>query len=218
MEINLDGRVLVEVQGFPLNATIFYTWLEMALLLAFLAWLGHRSRLALETLLVMMRRQIQQISGEPAEDYAGLVLSLFFFISAANWMSLLPNVHPPTASLSTTSALALIVFAATPYFGIRRRGWLGYLKHYFQPTPLLAPFHLLSELTRTLALAVRLFGNAMSGGLILALLLSLVPFFIPVLMQLLELLIGQVQAYIFAVLATVYLASAAHVQNGGNHE
>ncbi|ODT71730.1 ATP synthase F0 subunit A [bacterium SCN 62-11] len=214
MNFDLDQRLNLELLGFPLNHTILYTWLEMALLLGFLAWLGGRSRSALEGLLLLMRQQIEQISGEEAPAYATLVVSLFFFISGANWMGLLPGVHPPTASLSTTSALALVVFLATPYYGIRRHGWLGYGKHYFQPTPLLVPFHLLSELTRTLALAVRLFGNAMSGGLVLALLLSLAPYFVPIVMQLLELLIGQVQAYIFAVLATVYLASAAHVQNG----
>jgi F-type H+-transporting ATPase subunit a len=214
MNFDLDRPLGLSLLGLPLNHTILYTWLEMSLLLSFLGWLSWRSRSALEALLLLMREQIRQISGDESPDYSALVLSLFFFISAANWMSLLPGVHPPTASLSTTSALALIVFLATPYYGIRQRGWLGYLRHYLEPTPLLAPFHLLSELTRTLALAVRLFGNAMSGGLILALLLSLVPYFVPIVVQLLELLIGQVQAYIFAVLATVYLASAAHVQNG----
>ena len=113
---------------------------------------------------------------------------------------------------STTSALAVAVFLATPLYGIQRHGVKGYLGHYLQPTPFMLPFHLLAELTRTVALAVRLFGNAMSGTLIVGLLLSLVPLFFPIAMQLLELLIGQVQAYIFAVLATVYLASAARVQ------
>jgi len=134
--------------------------------------------------------------------------TLFLFISIANLLSIVPGYHPPTGSLSTTAALATCVFFAVPIYGISQRGILGYLKRYVQPTAIILPFRIVSELSRTLALAVRLFGNVMSGTMIGAVLLMIVPFFVPVLMQLLELLIGQIHAYIFAVLAAVYIASA----------
>jgi F-type H+-transporting ATPase subunit a len=129
-------------------------------------------------------------------------------------LSIIPEYHPPTDSLSTTAALALCVLVAVPLFGVSQQGLRTYLKHYFQPTVFMLPFHLMSELSRTLALAVRLFGNVMSGAMLGAILLAVVPLFFPVVMELLELLIGQIQAFIFAVLATVYIASAmqAHAE------
>jgi F-type H+-transporting ATPase subunit a len=120
-----------------------------------------------------------------------------------------PWYQPPTGSLSTTAALAICVFFAVPAFGIARSGPGAYFKRYLQPSFLMLPFHVMGELSRTLALAVRLFGNIMSGTIIIAILLSIVPLFVPIVMQALGLLIGQIQAYIFAVLAAVYIASAA---------
>jgi len=206
-----------------LNATLLYTWIEIALLLATAWWVrGHLlvdptapltwMQNFWENLLSIIRQQVADIAGEDPDYYFPFVCTLFLFISLANLLALVPGFHSPTASLSTTAALAVAVLLATPLYGIERHGLKGYLAHYLQPTPLMLPFHLLAEVTRTVALAVRLFGNAMSGMLIVGLLVSLVPFFVPIAMQLLELLIGQVQAYIFAVLATVYLASAARVQ------
>ena len=233
MEINIDSRILWQFGFFKVNATLLYTWVEMALL-TLGSWWASRRLLASptapltraqnmwESLLSIIRKQVAQVAGEDPDYYFPFVCTLFLFISVANLLSLVPGFHPPTASLSTTAALAVAVYLATPLYGIQRHGLKGYLAHYLQPTPLMLPFHLLAELTRTVALSVRLFGNAMSGTLIVGLLLSLVPLFFPILMQLLELLIGQVQAYIFAVLATVYLASAARVQipqkeQGGSH-
>jgi len=120
--------------------------------------------------------------------------------------------QPPTGSLSTTAALAICVFFAVPLFGIARSGFGGYFKRYLQPSLLMLPFHVMGELSRTLALAVRLFGNIMSGTIIIAILISIVPLFVPIVMQALGLLIGQIQAYIFAVLAAVYIASASRSQ------
>ena len=223
MDLSLDSHVFWHWGAVKINSTLVYTWVEMALL-TLGSWWASRRLLASptaplswaqnlwETLLSTIRAQVAQIAGEDPDYYFSFVCSLFLFISFANLLSLVPGFHPPTASLSTTSALAVAVFLATPLYGIQRHGVKGYLGHYLQPTPFMLPFHLLAELTRTVALAVRLFGNAMSGTLIVGLLLSLVPLFFPIAMQLLELLIGQVQAYIFAVLATVYLASAARVQ------
>ncbi len=120
----------------------------------------------------------------------------------------MPGYHPPTGSLSTTTALAVCVFVAVPLYGIAERGLLGYLKNYVQPTPFMLPFNIIGELSRTLALAIRLYGNAMSGAVIVGILISVAPFVFPIVMRLLGLLTGLIQAYIFAVLAMVYIASA----------
>jgi F-type H+-transporting ATPase subunit a len=133
-------------------------------------------------------------------------------ISLSNFLAFVPGYHPPTGSLSTTAGWAAVVFLAVPAYGIHNQGLLGYLKHYVRPTPVMLPFQVVSEFSRTVAMAVRLFGNVMSGTLIGAILLSVIPLIFPIFMQLLELIIGQVQAYIFAVLATVYVGSAARAQ------
>jgi F-type H+-transporting ATPase subunit a len=217
MEISLDSVVLWRWGPVLLNATILYTWLVMALL-ALVSWLVTRKlstgpqipkwQNLLEVLVAGMREQIRQISQEEPGPYLPFIGTLFLFISVANLLAVVPGYHPPTDSLSTTAALALCVLAAVPIYGIAQQGLGGYLRHYLKPTVLMLPFHLLSEMTRTLALAVRLFGNVMSGAMIGAILLAVAPLFFPLIMQLLELLIGQVQAFIFAVLATVYIASA----------
>jgi F-type H+-transporting ATPase subunit a len=125
-----------------------------------------------------------------------------------NFWIILPWYQPPTGSLSTTTALALCVFLSVPYFGIQKSGIGGYLKTYIQPTFIMLPFNIISELSRTLALAVRLFGNIMSGVMIVGILLSITPLFIPIVMKALGLLTGMVQAYIFSILATVYITAA----------
>ena len=218
MELSLDQWVLWQRGPVLLNATILYTWLVMALLVIG-SWLITRrlstgARISrwqnlLEVLVGGMREQIRQISQQDPGLYLPFIGTLFVFISVSNLLTILPGYHPPTYSLSTTAGLAICVLVAVPVYGIAQQGALGYLSHYLKPTFLMLPFHILSELTRTLALAVRLFGNVMSGALLGAILLAVVPLFFPLVMQLLELLIGQVQAFIFAVLATVYLASAA---------
>ena len=217
MEISLDQWVLWQQGPVQLNATILYTWLVMALLVLG-SWLVTR-RLStdadislwqnlLEVLVAGMREQIRQISQQDPGAYLPFVGTLFVFISVSSLLTILPGYHPPTYSLSTTAALAICVLVAVPIYGVAQQGVRGYLSHYLKPTVLMLPFHILSELTRTLALAVRLFGNMMSGALLGAILLAVVPLFFPLVMQMLELLIGQVQAFIFAVLATVYIASA----------
>jgi F-type H+-transporting ATPase subunit a len=125
---------------------------------------------------------------------------------------LIPGYTPPTGSLSTTAALALCVFVAVPLFGMREQGFLGYLKTYVEPTPIMLPFNIISEVSRTLALAVRLFGNMMSGAMIIAILLTITPFLFPIVMTALGLLTGMVQAYIFSILAAVYIAAATVVR------
>jgi F-type H+-transporting ATPase subunit a len=167
-----------------------------------------RWQAALEILVVGIDEQIKEVGLSVPGSYIGFIGTLFIFIATANLLTIVPGYEPPTASLSTTAALAVCVFVAVPVFGVAGRGWRAYLKSYLEPTVIMLPFNLISELSRTLALAVRLFGNMMSGTMIIAILLTITPFFFPVAMTLLGLLTGMVQAYIFSILATVYIAAA----------
>jgi F-type H+-transporting ATPase subunit a len=204
-----------------LNATILFTWAIM-LLLVVGAWLVtrrlssgvHLSRWQnfLEIIVDAMQDQIREISRQAPGPYLPFVGTLFLFIAVCNLLSVIPGYAAPTASLSTTAALAICVFVAVPIYGIVKRGLGGYLKQYVQPTVFMLPFNIMGELSRTLALAVRLFGNMMSGMKIAAILLAIAPLLFPILMHALGLLTGLIQAYIFAVLAMVYIASATRVQ------
>ncbi len=221
MTISPDELVLLEVGGLELSATIAFTWLVMGLL-AVGSWLvtrnlsdgEHLSRWQnlLEVLLLGIRDQIRNVSQQDPGPFLPFVGTLFLFIATANLLSIVPGYIPPTGSLSTTTALALCVFVAVPIYGISRGGMLTYLRRYLQPTPLMLPFNVIGEISRTLALAVRLYGNIMSGTVIVAILLGIAPLVFPVVMRALGLLTGLIQAYIFAVLAMVYIASAASVQ------
>ena len=218
MHLTTDQTIVFRHGMFVLNATLVYTWVVM-FLLTLASWLitrnisltNRRSRWqnALEVIVGSIRAQAREIGGEGADFYVPFVGTLFLFIALSNLLEVVPGWHAPTGSLSTTIALALSVAVAVPVLGIREQGWIGYLRHYISPTVLMLPLHIVTELSRTLALAVRLFGNVMSGGMIVGILLAIVPFFIPVLMQVLGLLTGMIQAYIFAVLATVYIGAAA---------
>jgi len=217
IRITPDQIVFLQWGPFTLTATIVFTWVVMALLLvlAILVTRGltasapvSRRQALLEMLIDFMRDQIREITGQEPDRYLPFIGSLFLFISVSNLLEIVPGYHAPTGSLNTTAALALVVFFAVPVFGIGEQGLVRYLRHYLQPTPLMLPFNIIGELSRTLALAIRLFGNIMSGGLVVAVLLAIVPIFIPIAMEALGLLIGQVQAYIFAILATVYIGAA----------
>ncbi len=223
VEISPDEVVFWSWGPITLNETIAFTWVVMALLIV-LAWLSTRSlsveppisrrQNLFETVIGYMDSQIREISQMDPGRYLPFSGTLFLFISLSNLLEIVPGYRTPTSSLSTTAALAICVFFAVPIYGIAEQGVLGYFRHYAQPTPLMLPFHVIGELSRTLALAVRLFGNMMSEAMLIAILLSIAPLFLPVLLELLGLLIGQVQAYIFAVLATVYIASASSNQEG----
>lgn len=220
-ELTTDTVVLWEWWFIHVNATIVYTWLVMGLLVLG-SWyitgtLSTGPRLprwqnALEVLIEGILGQIRDVSQQDPRRYLPFIGTLFIFIAVANVLSIVPGYHPPTGSLSTTAALALCVFFAVPIFGIAQQGFVEYVKHYTHPTPFMIPFHILGEISRTFALAVRLFGNVMSGTTVGAILLAIVPLFVPILMQALELLIGLIQAYIFAVLAMVYIAAASRAR------
>lgn len=222
MEITPDQVIYGHWGPLPISATLLCTWLVMALL-AGAAWFLSRGlrtdgtltrgQNILEAVVSLLLQQIRDVSGQRSEPVLPFVGTLFLFIFVSNVLTIVPGFRTPTGSLSTTAALALTVFVAVPVFGIQRHGLRGYLAHYAQPSLFVLPFTVMGELTRTLALALRLFGNMMSGAVAAALLLSLAPLFFPAIMQGFGLLIGTVQAYIFAVLATVYIASATRAHD-----
>jgi len=217
MRLSPDEVIFWEQGDFRLNATILFTWAMMLVLVvgsklitSRLSTGMHRSRWqnALEIIVTAIVAQIEDVGIRPGKKYIGFLGTLFLFIATSSLLTVIPGFEPPTGSLSTTTALALCVFIAVPLFGVEERGFWGYLKSYTQPTFIMLPFNLIGEISRTLALAVRLFGNMMSGGLIIAILLAITPFIFPIIMTALGLLTGMVQAYIFFILAAVYIAAA----------
>jgi F-type H+-transporting ATPase subunit a len=168
-----------------------------------------RWQVLLEVVVSTIRDQIEEVGTDDPGRYLPFIGTLFLFIATANLLAVVPVYQPPTGSLSTTAALAICVLIAVPLFSIGERGLGSYLRAYLQPTPLMLPFNLVGEFSRTIALAVRLYGNVMSGTVIVGILISVAPFFFPVVMQVLGLLTGLIQAYIFAILAMVYIGSAS---------
>jgi len=218
MRLSSDEWVLWEYGIFKLNMTIVTTWVLMALMTTVAMLVTRKLAVAervsrwqcvLETIVTVIRDQVNEIGVRHADRHLPFIGTLFLFIAVANLCTIIPGYEPPTGSLSTTAALAICVFFAVPIVGIGERGWRGYAESYVRPTVLMLPFNIVGEVSRTLALAIRLFGNMMSGAMILAILLSVTPFFFPVVMNLLGLLTGMVQAYIFSVLAAVYMAAAS---------
>lgn len=227
LSISPDAVIYGRFGPFTLNATVVFTWVVMAILVIG-SWLITRNlstspRISrwqnmLEIVVSYIRSQIGEITRQNPDPYISFLGTLFLFIVASNLLAIVPGFHPPTGSLNTTAALALAVFFAVPIFGIASRGVVGYLREYARPSFFMLPFNIIGEFSRTIALAVRLFGNMMSGTLIGALLLAFVPLFVPVAMNLFALLIGVIQAYIFAVLATVYIGSATRTRQQEEQE
>jgi F-type H+-transporting ATPase subunit a len=219
-DITPDTIIYWQWEFVKINATIVFTWVVMIVLIIG-SWLVTRNlsvgpsisrwQNMLETIVAVVRDQIREVTDQKAETYLPFIGTLFLFIAVSNLLVIIPGFQPPTGSLSTTTALALCVFFAIPIFGIGQRGVISYFKHYLEPTPFMLPFQIISEISRTVALAVRLFGNIMSGSLIVAIIFSILPLFIPIIMQILGLVIGFIQAYIFAILATVYIASSTRI-------
>ena len=221
MRLSPDAWIFWQSGFARLNATIVFTWVLMALMTAGAALITHklshghtitRWQSLLEIVVTTIEAQIQDVGLQQPRRYLSFLGTLFLFVAASSLCTVIPGFEPPTASLSTTAALAACVFVAVPAFGIAGQGLKRYLQTYIEPTVVMLPFNLISEVSRTLALAVRLFGNMMSGAMIVAILLTITPFVFPVVMTVLGLLTGMVQAYIFSILAAVYIAAATHVR------
>ena len=220
-EFSPDDVVFYDWGVFRLNATIVYTWVVMAILVIG-SWLITRRLTTdrrvsrwqnlLEVVVGFLRREIRNVSRQDPDAYLPFIGTLFIFIALSNVLDVVPGFTAPTGSLSTTAALAVCVFLAVPLYGVANCGAATYLRNYVRPSPFMLPFNIIGELSRTLALAVRLVGNVMSGTKVAAVLLSLVPLVLPVAMHVLGLLIGLIQAYIFALLAMVYISSGMRAQ------
>jgi F-type H+-transporting ATPase subunit a len=221
MELTTDQIIFWEWGFIHINATLVYSWGVMAILVLG-SWLISRRLRSdinmsrwqnlLESLVTIIQEQIREASRQDPKHYLPFIGTLFLFILFLNVIEIIPGITAPTTSLSTTAALAFCVFLAVPVFGIARQGVKGYLAHYTRPSPFMLPFNIIGELSRTIALAIRLFGNMMSGSLIVGILLSLAPLIFPVLVQAFGLLIGVIQAYVFSILALVYIASGQRAQ------
>jgi F-type H+-transporting ATPase subunit a len=227
MHLSSDSVVIWRHGFFNLNETIVTTWaLMLVMTVASILvtrnispngpvsrWQG-----SLEIIVTGIQSQIKDVGLHRPEKYLGFVGTLFLFIAMSNLLIIIPGYEPPTGSLSTTTALAICVFAAVPIFAIASDGLRNYLKTFLEPTAVMLPFNIIGEFTRTLTLAVRLFGNIMSGSMIVGILLIVTPLLLPSVMNALGLLIGMIQAYIFAILATVYIAAATQVREGNDQE
>ena len=223
MRLSPDEIVFWEYGFLKLNATIVWTWALMLILVVGARLITRRltsethiSRWqnVLEIIVTGILKQIREVGLPRPEKHIAFIGTMFLFIAFASLCTIFPIYEPPTGSLSTTAALALCVFIAVPLFGIEERGWWGYLKTYLEPTPLMLPFNIISEFSRTLDMSIRLFGNMMSGTMILSILLVITPFLFPIVMSLLGLLTGMVQAYIFSIISTVYIAAAMKSSDG----
>jgi len=221
MHLSPDEIIFWQHGFIKLNATIVFTWglmlvmvIGSILVTRKLSTGLKRSRWQnlLELVVTAIEKQIEEVGLSEPQKYIGFLGTLFLFIAFSSLCTVIPGYQTPTGSLSTTAALALSVFVAVPFFGIEEQGVGNYLKSYLKPTVIMLPFNIISELSRTLALAVRLFGNMMSGAMIVAILLTITPFIFPILMTTLGLLTGMVQAYIFGILAAVYIAAATRVR------
>ena len=217
MQLTPDDSIAFAIGGLAVNWTIVNTWLIMALLTVGSVLITRnlrpdvrpgRWRTALEVIVGLIESQIAEVSHRPDRRLIYFTGTLFLFIVTSNLLTVVPGFDPPTASLSTTAALALSVLVAVPIFGIASRGVGGYLKTYLEPSPIMLPFNIIGELSRTVALALRLFGNMLSGSLIGAIIVYLAGFLLPVPLMILSVLTSLVQAYIFGVLTLVFAVSS----------
>lgn len=210
---NFDDIDIISIGGIGINVTIFNSWIVIALI-TLSAWLITRNlkydrevskiQIFLESLVMWLKNEAKETSGSNNLQYLGMAMGLFCFIVVANLLTFIPWFRPPTASLSTTMALAFIVFLAIPYFAIKNAGIKAYFRKFIEPIPLMLPMNIFSEFFSVLAMGLRLFGNMLSGVMFAGILSAFIPFFAPLTMQTLGLLTGSIQAYIFALLAIVY--------------
>jgi F-type H+-transporting ATPase subunit a len=212
----LTAPIAFTVGPVQVASQVVVTWIIMIALAATgrlltlsLKLEANRRQTVLELIVCTLEAQIQETMRTSPGPYLPLVGTLFLFILTANWAALIPGVEPPTAHIETDAALGLIVFFAIIYFGVRARGLGGYLKSFAEPSVVMIPLNIVETFTRTFSLIVRLFGNIMSGVFVVGIVLSLAGLLVPIPLMALDMLTGAVQAYIFTVLAMVFIASAA---------
>jgi F-type H+-transporting ATPase subunit a len=218
----LASAVLFHLGPLAITRPVVTSWAVIAVL-AFGAWFStrrltphpNRHQAVLELIVTGIMDQIEEVIRKDPHPFLPLLGTLFIFLVAANLSGVLPGVEAPTGKLETPAALALIVFASVHFFGVRARGALGYLAGFAKPKLIMLPLNIVSEVTRTFSLMVRLFGNVMSGEFVIALVVALAGLLVPIPLMVLEILVGVVQAYIFTVLATVFIGAAVGTDERG---
>jgi F-type H+-transporting ATPase subunit a len=211
----LASTVLFHAGPVPITRPVVTTWAIM-IVLSITSWLvtrrlrqrPDRRQAVLESVVTGIIEQIEDVIGKDGRPFLPFIGTLFIFVVTANLSGVLPGGEAPTSKLETPAALALIVFFSVHYFGVRTRGLFGYLASFAEPKLIMLPLNIVSEVTRTFSLMVRLFGNVMSGEFVIALVVALAGLFVPIPLMVLEILVGVVQAYIFTVLATVFIGAA----------
>lgn len=220
-----NATVVFTIGPLAINSIVVTTW-GIMFILGVSCWLATRNlslnpgrlQTMLEGIVTVMHDSIDAIIPGHAQQLLPFIATLWIYIVIANLIGLIPQLHSPTGNLSVTVGLALLVFLSVHWFGIRNEGIRGYLKHYLSPTPLLLPFHIISEVTRTIALAVRLFGNIMSLELVALLVLLVAGLLVPIPLLMLHIIESLVQAYIFGMLALIYVAGAMQSQQNFNQD
>ncbi len=215
----MDDTTSFTIGILTIHTSIISTWGVMVFIIS-LVWLGTRNmqmfpsgvQTMIEAIFEVIEQAIIEVAPEHGRQIMPFIATLWVFLIIANLVGLIPGLHSPTSDLSVTSALAILVFLSAHWFGIRTQGLKKYLHHYLQPTPMLLPFHIISEFTRTLALAIRLFGNIMSLEMAAMLIVLVAGFLAPIPILMLHIIEALVQAYIFGMLALIYLASAMQSQ------
>jgi F-type H+-transporting ATPase subunit a len=222
MKSPLESLTLFHIGPISITQAVVTTWAIMGILVigAFLLTrkldlIATRRQAMLELLVATLDNQIRETSGAKPAPYRSFIGSLFLFILVANWSSLIPGIEPPTARLETDAALAVLVFLSVIWFGVRGTGITGYLRSFTKPNPIMIPLNMVESITRAFSMFVRLFGNVMSGVFVIGIVASLAGLIVPIPLMALDLLTGLVQAYIFAVLAMVFITSA--VEDGARH-
>ena len=218
----LAADVLFHIGPVPIGTPVLTTWAIMALLVL-ISWLGLRRadihpgklQMVLEILVETIASQIEEVFQRDARPYLPLLGTLFIFLVFANLSAVVPGARPPTGHIETPAALAAIVFLSVHYYGVESRGLRGYLGHYTRPNLMLLPLNVLSEITRTFSLMVRLFGNIMSHEIVIGIIALLAGLLLPIPFLLLGILIGLIQAYIFTVLAAVFVGAAVSGAESG---
>lgn len=199
-------QVAFYIFNIPVRNTVVSTWIMMAIITILVLTLRWYSPTAIDMILEFLNDFISDLMGRPVTTYLPILGSLAIFIGMGNLLGVIPFLNAPTSDINTTFALALVVFFSVHYFGIKEQGFVTYFKNFASPIFLL-PLEIISQLSRTLSLTLRLFGNILSGELIVAIILSLVPLFVPLPLIGLSIFTGILQAYIFTALAAVYITA-----------